>query len=180
MATLVTLGLSQILGKTGEPAAGDFAETGYNVFGLTYEDTCKMSQDDPETTEFYAEEEDDPVESIDKQGKITFTFSIMNPDLTTLTRLFGGTVASDIYAYPDTVSTVEESVIIKPKKGLKFQVPRMKLVSKINGEFSKKGLLLIEVTGTVLKPQTTGLKKMYVKQIAAAAASGNGGGNGGN
>lgn len=177
MATLVTLGLSQILGKTGEPTAGDFAETGYTVFGLTYEDTCKMLQDDPQTTEFYAEEEDDPVESIDKQGKITFAFSIMNPDLETLTRLFGGTVANDVYAYPDTVSTVEESVIIKPRKGLMFQVPRMKLVSKINGEFSKKGLLLIEVTGTVLKPQTTGLKKMYVKKIAAASNSNSGTGN---
>lgn len=174
MATLVTLGLSQILGKTGEPAAGDFVETGYTPFGLTYEDTCNMSQDDPETTEFYAEEEDDPVEITEKQGKITFAFSIMNPDLTTLTRLFGGTVASDVYAYPDTVSTVEESVIIKPRKGLMFQVPRMKLVSKINGEFSKKGLLLIEVTGTVLKPQTTGIKKMYVKKIVAASNSGSG------
>lgn len=98
----------------------------------------------------------------------------MNPDITTLTRLFGGTVASDVYAYPDTVNTVEESVIIKPRKGLMFQVPRMKLVSKINGEFSKKGLLLIEVTGTVLKPQTTGLKKMYVKKIAAASNSNSG------
>jgi len=167
MATLVTLGLSAILGKDSEPSAGDFAETGYTAFGLTYEDTCTMSQDDPETTEFYAEEEDDPVEISEKQGKITFAFSIMNPDLTTLTRLFGGTVATNIYAYPDTVATVEESVIIKPKKGLKFQVPRMKLVSKINAEFSKKGLLLIDVVGTVLKPNTTGLKKMYVTTVVA-------------
>ena len=172
MATLVTLRLCQIEGKNSEPSAADFQETGYSNFGLTYEDTCKMSQDDPETTEFYAEEEDDPVESIEKQGKITFAFSIMNPDLTTLTRLFGGTVASNIYAYPDTVATVEESVIIKPKKGLKFQVPRMKLVSKINGEFSKKGLLLIEVTGTVMKPNTTGLKKLYVTQVAASNSGG--------
>ena len=82
-----------------------------------------------------------------------------------------------MYAYPDTVNTVEESVIIKPRKGLMFQVPRMKLVSKINGEFSKKGLLLIEVTGTVLKPQTTGLKKMYVKQITAQSNSGVGSGS---
>jgi len=169
MATLVTLGLSKILGKVGEPESGDFSETGYTVFGLTYEDTCTMSQDDPETTEFYAEEEDDPVEITEKQGKITFAFSIMNPELETLQRLFGGTIASNIYAYPDTVSTVEESVIILPRKGLKFQVPRMKLTSKINGEFSKKGLLLIEVTGTVLKPTTSGLKKMYVGKIAAAA-----------
>lgn len=165
MATLVTLGLSKILGKKGEPTKLDFVETEYKVFGLTYEDTCKMSQEDPETTEFYAEEEDDPVETIEKQGKITFTFSIMNPDLDTLKRLFGGEVASDVWSYPDVVNSVEESVII-PRKGLKFQVPRMKLTSKINGEFSKKGLLLIEVTGTVMKPATTGLKKMAVGKVA--------------
>lgn len=159
MATLVTLGLSKILGKNGEPAELDFAEEGYSVFGLTYEDTCKMSQEDPEKTEFYAEEVDDPVETIEKQGKITFTFSIMNPDLEALKRLFGGEVASDVWSYPDVVSSVEESIIILPRKGLKFHIPRMKLVSKINGEFSKKGLLLIEVTGTVLQPATSGLKK---------------------
>ena len=170
MANTVTLGLSKILGKSGEPAATEakaFTETGFSVFGLTYEDTCKMSQDDPETTEFYAEEEDDPVESVEKPGKITFTFGIMNPTLDTLARLFGGEVAENVWDYPDAVNTVEENVIILPKKGLKFNVPRMKLVSKINGEFSKKGLLLIEVTGTVLKPTTAGLKKMYVKQISA-------------
>ena len=178
MATLVTLGLSKILGKTGEPSACDFAETGYTAFGLTYQDTCQMSQEDPETTEFYAEEEDDPIEISEKQGKITFSFSIMNPELTTLSRLFGGTVSSDIYAHPDTIGNVEESLIIVPKKGLKFQIPRAKLVSKINGEFSKKGIFLIEVTATVLKPATTGFKKLYAKQIAAAAASGSGSGNG--
>ena len=44
MATLVTLGLSKILGKQGEPTELDFVETDYKVFGLTYEDSCKMSQ----------------------------------------------------------------------------------------------------------------------------------------
>ena len=43
MATLVTLGLSKILGKVGEPTALNFTETGYTAFGLTYEDTCKIS-----------------------------------------------------------------------------------------------------------------------------------------
>ena len=117
------------------------------------------------------EEERFPVETVEKQGKITFTFSIMNPDLPVLKRLFGGEIASDIWSYPDAVNTVEESIIILPKKGLKFQVPRMKLVAKINGEFSKKGLLLIEVTGTVMKPTTSGLKKMAVGKVSASTAS---------
>ena len=117
------------------------------------------------------EEERFPVETVEKQGKITFSFSIMNPDLPVLKRLFGGEIASDVWSYPDAVNTVEESIIILPKKGLKFQVPRMKLVAKINGEFSKKGLLLIEVTGTVMKPTTSGLKKMAVGKVSASTAS---------
>ena len=107
----------------------EFVETGYKVCGFTYEDSCNMSLEDSETTEFYAEEEDDPVETIEKQCKITFTFSIMIPDLDSLKRLFGGEVASDVWSYPDVVNSVEESVIIIPRKGLKFQVPRMKLTS---------------------------------------------------
>ena len=90
----------------------------------------------------------------------------MNPTLECLKRLFGGEVATDVWAYPDAEAQVEESLIILPKKGLKFQVPRAKLKAKFNGEFSKKGLLLIEVTATVMKPTTSGLKKLYVSKVS--------------
>lgn len=168
---LVTLGLSKILGKTGEPTAADFTETGYEAFGLTYEDTCNMAQEDPETTEFYAEEEDDPIETITKGGKTTFNFSIMNPTTAMLKRLFGGDVKSDVWEMPDKAAEVEESLIIVPKKGLKFQIPRAKLVAKLNGEFSKKGIFLIEVSATVLKPNSSSLKKLYAKPIGTQPAS---------
>lgn len=163
---IVTLGLSAILGKSGEPTAGNFSETGYTRYGLTYQDTAKMAQEEGESTEFYSEEEDDPIDEITKAGKITFSFSIMNPTLEVLKRLFGGEIASDIWAYPDAEASIEESLIILPKKGLKFQAPRTKLKAKFNGEFSKKGLLLLEVTATVMKPNTSGLKKLYVGKVA--------------
>lgn len=162
----VTLGLSHILGSKTEPKTCDFSEAGYTAFGLTYQDTAKMNEEDGEETEFYAEEEDDPIEVITKAGKVTFDFSIMDPTLEVLKRLFGGEIAADIWAYPDAKADVEESLIIIPKKGIKFQVPRAKIKAKFNGEFSKKGLLLLEVTATVMKPQTTGLKKLYAKKIA--------------
>lgn len=167
----VTLGLSKILGKAGEPTTCDFSETGYSAFGLTYQDTAKMTMEDGEETEFYAEEEDDPIDTITKAGKTSFTFSIMNPTVECLKRLFGGEVTSNVWAYPDQVAEIEESLIILPKKGLKFQVPRAKIKAKINGEFSKKGLLLIEVTATVLKPNTAALKKMYVTKIVESSGS---------
>lgn len=168
---VVTLGLSKILGKEGEPTKADFTETGYTPYGLTYQDTAKMSQEDGEETEFYAEEEDDPIETIVKAGKTTFTFSVMNPDLNTLKRLFGGEIATNIWAYPDVAATIEESLIILPRKGLKFQVPRAKIKAKFNGEFSKKGLLLLEVTATVMKPNTSSLKKLYVGYVNAPAGN---------
>ncbi len=95
----------------------------------------------------------------------------MNPDLNTLKRLFGGEIATNIWAYPDVAANVEESLIILPRKGLKFQVPRAKIKAKFNGEFSKKGLLLLEVTATVMKPNTSSLKKLYVGYVNPPAGS---------
>lgn len=44
----------------------------------------------------------------------------------------------------------------------------MKLVSKINATFSKSGILLIEVAGTVLQPTKTGTKKITATLMTAA------------
>lgn len=82
----VTLGLSAILGSSTEltKAADAFKTEGYTRFGLTYQDTANMNQEDGESTEFFAEEEDEAIDEIEKAGKTTFNFSIMDPDLNTL------------------------------------------------------------------------------------------------
>ena len=73
----VTLGLSKIFGKTGRADHGDFTKTGYTRYGLTYQDTAKMSQEDGEETEFYSEEEDDPIEDYnEKPGKLRLPFRL--------------------------------------------------------------------------------------------------------
>lgn len=165
--TKVTLGLSAILGSTTElsSATNAFKTDGYSRFGLTYQDTANMTQEDGESTEFFAEEEDEAIDEIEKAGKTIFNFSIMDPELTTLKRLFGGEVASDVWAYPDAKATIEESLQIIPKKGLCFHVSRARIKAKFNGEFSKKGLLLLECSATVMKPNTAGVKKVYVKKL---------------
>jgi len=61
-----------------------------DVLGYTYQDTCTMTKEDPETTDHYAEEVDDPVISISRGGKTNFNFSIMNPSVTVLADLLGG------------------------------------------------------------------------------------------
>jgi hypothetical protein len=165
--SVVTLGLSKI--EVGAIAADGGMGTSLDTLGYTYQDTCKMTQDDPETTEHYAEEVDDPIVSISRGGKTNFAFSVMDADLTVLQTLLGGettgTGDTQKWSAPDKLPVIEKSVRITPEQGLKFEVPRMKLASKINAEFSKKGILLIDVAGTVLKPTKAGVKKMTATKI---------------
>lgn len=163
-----TLGLSKI--EVGDMAADGGMGTTLATLGYTYQDTCTMSQDDPETTEHYAEEVDDPVVVLSRAGKTNFNFSIMDADLNTLKALLGGEVtgtgAAQKWEAPDKIPTIEKSVRITPEQGLKFEIPRMKLTSKINATFSKSGIMLIDVVGTVLQPTKSGTKKMAATKIA--------------
>lgn len=168
---IYTLGLSQI--EAGAIAADGGMGTTLATLGYTYQDTCKMTQEDPETTDHYAEEVDDPVVSISRGGKTNFAFSIMDPSVTVLADLLGGTgmegdgsTTQDKWEAPGSIPTVEKSIRITPQQGLKFEIPRMKLVSKINAEFSKKGILLIEVAGTVMQPTKSGTAKMTATLLA--------------
>lgn len=162
-----TLGLSKI--EVGDMATDGGMGATLVTLGYTYQDTCTMSQDDPETTEHYAEEVDDPVVVLSRAGKTNFNFSIMDADLTTLAALLGGKVTGTgdtaKWEAPDKLPTIEKSVRITPEQGLKFEVPRMKLTSKINATFSKSGIMLIDVVGTVMQPTKANTPKMTATKI---------------
>lgn len=169
-----TIGLSKI--EMGSIAADGGMGTTLAQLGYTYQDTCTMTQDDPETNEFYAEEEDDPVIAISKGGKINFAFSLMNPSPEAMVTLMGGTAKksvntateNDTWEAPATIAQVEQSVRITPIKGYRIDVPRMKITAKINAEFRKSGIFLIEVSGTVLAPEKSGVAKITATTAAAS------------
>jgi hypothetical protein len=172
---VITLGLSKI--EVGTIANdGDIAST-FEQLGYTYQDSCTMTQDDPEVNEFYAEEEDDPVAAISKGGKINFAFSLMNPSPEALVSLMGGTASksvqtlddNDTWEAPNSITQVEKSVRITPVQGYRIDVPRMKLNAKINAEFKKSGIFLVDVSGTVLVPTKSGVKKIKVTTAAVAS-----------
>lgn len=164
-----TIGLAKV--EVGDMAADGGMGTTLASLGYTYQDTCRMTQEDPETTDHYAEEVDDPVVSISRGGKTLFNFSIMNPDVTVMEELLGGTgtpgvdPAADTWEAPAKIPVVEKSVSITPEQGLKFDIPRLRMTTKINAEFSKSGILLLEVTGTVMTPLKTGVAKMKATTI---------------
>lgn len=131
MSKVVTLGLASI--KFGASASSLAA------LGLTYQDSCTVSQDDPETTEFYAEEEDDPIEITERPGAIRCNFQIMDPTA----------------ALAQKAGTSEEGVLeITPKKGLKLTFNRAKVSYKLDGQYGRGGLFLVNVSAVALKPAT--------------------------
>jgi hypothetical protein len=169
-----TIGLSKI--EIGDTANDGGMGSSLEQLGYTLQDTCTLTQEDPETTDFYAEEADDPVVSYSRAGKTAFNFSVMNPDVDVLAKLLGGTVtttgsgdsAVSTWNAPESIPVIEKSVKITPKMGLIFSIPRMKITAKINGNFSKSNVFVIEVAGTVLKPEKTGEAKMKATKIQEA------------
>jgi hypothetical protein len=172
---MYTIGLSKI--EIGDIANDGGMGKNLEILGETLEDTVKFEQEDPETTDFFCEEKDDPVLSISKAGKSTFTFSLMNPSLEVLQTLIGGKITpattdengNDVpekWSPPSNMPIIEKSVKITPRQGLVFEIPRLKIIAKINGEFSKKGLLLVEVNGTALQPTKAGVEKYDAYRVA--------------
>ena len=160
VSQVYTLGLSKI--EIGDIAEGGGMGATLEQLGYTLQDSCSMTQEDPQSSEFFAEEVDDPVLSIDRGGKTTFNFSIMNPDPIVLKKLLGGEA---VWNAPNTMPVIEKSVKITPKQGLEFSIPRMKLVAKINGQFSRSNVFVIEVVGTVLVPTDGTTAKMSAKKL---------------
>lgn len=151
MAKVTALGLASIeVNDVGSTASG----TGWAALGKTYENTCKMTEDDPTETEFYAEEEDDPQEVIVKRGKTKLTWSIMNLTAAKAAEVFGGTytAATKTWASPKKIFVEERAIKVTPEIGCSFVIPRCKFYAKITADFSKQGLFLADCTATILTP----------------------------
>ncbi len=169
---IYTLGLSQI--KTGDIAADGGMGQSLAVDGYTYQDTAQMVTNDPTVTDFFAEEVDDPVVSIERAGTVQFNWSLMDPTPDILVKYCGGTASksdqqltdNDTWTPPTSAPVIEKSVEITPQQGLKFQVPRMRIRAKLNGNFSKSALLLLEVQGTVLIPEKDNVAKLTASIVS--------------
>jgi hypothetical protein len=168
-AKITTLGLSSI--KVGNIASdGGMGQT-LAALGLTYENTCNMVTEDPTVTEFFSEENDDPVASLSKSGKTTLNFSIMDANVDTLVAVFGGEKKTEGTApqavthrweAPSNVPVIEKSIEVKPITGLRIEIPRASIRGKMNSQFSKNGLFLIDVVCTVLVPTKANTPKMTI------------------
>ncbi len=141
MATLFSYGLSEIRYK------------GVKV-GMTYKDTCKMTQDAADVTEHFEEGKTAPAIK-NKEKKIPkIEFSIMNPDAKFLADHMGGTydLATKTWGFDGTEVVEPDEWDIITKKGMDFHIPKGDADVTVDFDISDKGLLLVKFAVTPLQP----------------------------
>ncbi|PLK44406.1 hypothetical protein [Emticicia sp. TH156] len=155
MGKLVTIGLAKI--EVGEIGTNGVMGTSLETIGHTAEGSCTIETADPEITEFFVEELDEPIHTAAKMAVTTITFQLASPDLEQCKAVFGGDLNPETgtptsWDYPSGLVTIEKSVKITPKEGLIFSIPRAKITAKFTGQFGRSETLKVEVVITVLKP----------------------------
>lgn len=168
---MFTMGVSQILfGAIAQDGGmgGTLASVGY-----TNQDSCSITMDDPDITEFFAEEVDVPVITKSKKGKVTVALSIMNPDINTLKMFLGGTAdtTANTWANGTTYENIELSCRIIPDQGFIFDFPRLKIDAKFSGDLNNSSLLTLDITGTVLQPEKDGEPNLLLREALPTTPS---------
>jgi hypothetical protein len=134
--------------------------------GYTNQDSCSITMDDPAVTEFYAEEVDMPVITKSKKGKVNVALSIMNPSVETLAMFLGGTAdtSNETWTNGTTYENIELSMRIIPDQGFIFDMPRVKIDAKINGELNNSSLMTLDITGVLLQPEKEGEGNLILRK----------------
>lgn len=155
MAKLVTLGLTKI--EMGAVAADGGMGTTLTETGSTFEGSASLVFEDPEVTEFYCEESDDPQYQGYKGGKGVLKFTKMDLDAGDLVTFLGGTSIGTpkVFSAPSSIFTAERSIKLTPKTGMVINIVRAMVVAKVNYVIGKKDIFKVDITATILTPTKT-------------------------
>lgn len=167
MAELRSIGLTSI--EIGDVAVDGGMGTTMAPLGVTYQDTAELVRDDPEVTEIYSEENDEPEEVLETKGPAKLRWSLMNVTPEEAVKVLGGTVTGTgdtaEYEAPAVKAAIEKSIKITTKSNLVISIPRAKIYAKENFQFRKKGVLLIDVEARILQPAKEGAAAISWKKV---------------
>lgn len=149
MASLITLGLSQI--EAGVAATNGTMPGSLTKIGKTYRDSCKINMAASEVTEHFEEGKSAPEVRRKTKMMPILTFQIMDPDPALLADLVGGEIVNSTqWGFNGTEENANKAIRVKSEQGMWVDIPNGDIEAVINGEFSQKGILLLDVTVTPL------------------------------
>ena len=127
--------------------------------GNTLEGTASFVKAEDEEKPFYAEEHDDPIETILKKGGASLEFAIADLTPATLARIMGGTVNGEDWEAPDVAPEIEQCFEVITKKDVLISITRAKVKGSIDWPLSKEDLGKVKIKATVLAP-TDGFERV--------------------
>lgn len=157
MAETKTYGLKTI--KSAAPEAGGNMPAVLTELCRTYRDSAEFVEDDPNITEEYCDQEDDPIATFAVKGSKTIKFSTFDYSPETLVKLKGGTILNGQWAEPTITPEIYQAIEMITNTDVPFQFPKCRVTTKFNTKFVKNGLSLLEVT---LRPVSPGAGKPAV------------------
>lgn len=150
-----SVGLAEI--QFGKASRVGFMPAVMEKLGIVYQDTCKVTQDEPETTEHFEEGASVPFLSFVKRKPPKVTFSIVVDSLELMQRLLGGVLVGD--SWVDGARLAGNMAIrIISQQGLMINIPNSAIKGKINWDVSSKGVFQVDVEAT---PQTVDTGKHF-------------------
>lgn len=157
MAETKVYGLKSL--KFGTPLPNGDMQTTLTELCRTYRDTCEFTEDDPEQTDEYSDQSDDPVLTLLTKGKKSIKVSTFDYDPAVLMKVKGGTVVQGQWAEPAAVPEIYQAVCLETDSEVPFYFPKARIFAKFNAKFQKKGLALLEIT---IIPQSPAANKPAV------------------
>jgi|SRR5690554_427311 len=151
MAEIKTYGLKSV--KSAAPETDGSMPDVLTELCRTYRDSCEFIEEEPQITEEFCDQEDDPIATFSVKGSKQVRFSTFDYSPETLVKLKGGTIVDDVWAEPATTPEIYQAVEIETNTGLKFQFPKARVIARFNAQLRKNGLSLLEVT---LRPVSPG------------------------
>lgn len=150
MAILATMGLKKIFIATASengsmPAKG----SSWMDLGDVYKDTCTLKDDDPETTE-HKSETSNKVITLVSETVTNVELTLLDPDLTQMSRYFGGTVSGEQgsrkWTRPKKLPYKEWGLWLQPEEGLFVGCANVRIIPKFEINYNSKGVCLVPMT----------------------------------
>jgi len=117
--------------------------------GDVYQDTCTLTDDDPEVTEHKSETSSKKI-TLTGELVTNVALSLMDPDLEQLARYFGGTPTGDAgqrkWIRPRKLPYKEWAIWLMPEEGLFVGCATARILPKFEITYSSKGICLVPMT----------------------------------
>jgi len=150
MPVLSTMGLKKIYitpstGSTDMPANG----AAWVDLGDVYKDTCTLKDADGTETKHESETSSKVITQYET-GDTTVELTLMDPDMETLAKFFGGTITGVAGARkwirPKKLPYKEWAVWQQPEEGILMGCPNCRIIPKFEITYSSKGICLVPLT----------------------------------